>query len=156
SGMASGLAGVMSVRRDLDPVPEIDHGNCGREGARLGFTEVLAQAHPCRAIVAFGIEVCQQFGPCERGTLLLREIGYVLPDDKPIQPLVRFSVRTRLPCMHLHAVGTAVELGSPQVHEVVDHAVQSVVVYGGVDVLERSEYARNRGEMVESCIAHVV
>ena len=112
-----GIRSWNGAKADRQPVPSIDGDDGQGQVHQFLFAEVLSDRlvqcirHPALADPSHG------FRPCERRTFALREERRFFPHINGIQPLLRFACRSGILRVHVHAVGTTVDLRGAQSHQ---------------------------------------
>ena len=102
---------------DRDAVPAIDDIDHQRELDLLLLGELGLQGFTGTfQLVSFG-EPRQRLGPAERGAFAIGIAGGLPPGRQQVDALLGLSFRARVRCMHIDAVGAAVDLGGTDLHE---------------------------------------
>jgi len=117
-GIAALVRRMLLAEADRQPVPGIDHGDTNGKGEQLILAELGARLF-IDIVRRMGLgDAGQGFRPGQRRAFARGvKLGF-MPSIQQQQPVFRLAQFERLMPVHVQAIGAAVDLRHPQVHEI--------------------------------------
>src|SRR5665213_943884 len=114
------------VSGDREPVPHVDRGDSHEQVNDLLRGEATGQFRPHGIWHAAVRDKGRSLGERQRSSLALGEQrGCFPPGTEDIEPTLVLPTDTGIACVHVQAVGTAVELGGPDFDQLIELAIEA-------------------------------